>query len=115
MPLEDSTVPLEESPHTKSTQITLKVPTEFLTDFDSITNQLGYPRNEAIREAMRRFVDWGHQKVNERHPERAMGLAQGIFGNIFGGLMNDVKKLEQESALPEKPGQNSTRQPKKPG
>ncbi len=86
-----------------------------MNDFDSITNQLGYPRNEAIREAMRRFVDWGHQKVNERHPEKAMGLVQGIFGDVFGSLMNEAKKLDQKSALPEKIGQNSGQHLKKPG
>lgn len=94
---------MTEEPNVKSTQITLKVPSPFLTDFDSVTQQLGYPRNEAVREAMRRFLDWGYQKVNERHPERAMAMVQGAIGGIFGGLMEEAKKLEQSGALPEQP------------
>ena len=94
---------MTEEPKEKSTQVTLKIPSSFLTDFDLVTEQLGYPRNEAIREAMRRFLDWGYQKVNERHPERQMGLVQGMFGSIFGGLMEEAKKLEQSETLPVKP------------
>ncbi|HEY4673013.1 MAG TPA: ribbon-helix-helix domain-containing protein [Nitrososphaerales archaeon] len=83
--------------------ITLKVPTSFLKDFDTVTEQLGYPRNEAIREAMRRFVDWGYQKVNERHPERAMGLVQGVVSSLFGGIIEESKKLEGINAPSEQP------------
>ncbi|MDG7000207.1 MAG: hypothetical protein JRN15_13970 [Nitrososphaerota archaeon] len=77
-----------------SVQVTLKVPTAFLKEFDDITAQLGYPRNEAVREAMRRFVDFGYQKINERHPEKAMGLVQGMMSSIFGGIAQEMSKLE---------------------
>ncbi len=103
---------MSEEPKDKSTQVTLKIPSSFLTDFDSVTEQLGYPRNEAIREAMRRFLDWGYQKVNERHPERQMGLVQGMFGSMFGGLIEEAKRLEQAGPLAAKPAQNQLEEPK---
>ncbi len=78
-----------------STQITLKIPTAFLQEFDEITSQLGYPRNEAVREAMRRFLEWGFQKANERHPERQMELVQGMLSSLFGGLAQEAKKFEE--------------------
>jgi len=55
---------------------------------------------------MRRFLDWGYQKLNERHPERAMAMFQGAIGGIFGGLMEEAKKLEQAGALPEQTGRH---------
>lgn len=87
----------EESTGT-SVQVTLKIPAAFLKEFDEITAQLGYPRNEAVREAMRRFVDFGYQKINERHPEKAMGLVQGMMGSIFGGIAQEMSKLENSQA-----------------
>lgn len=90
----------EELAEKSSTQVTLKVPTAFLKYFDEITEQLGYPRNEAIRESMRRFVEWGYQKVNERYPERQMGAIQGIIGTLFGGIMEQAKKLDELDELP---------------
>lgn len=93
---------MSEEHQGKSTQITLKVPTDFLKDFDETAAQLGYPRNEAVREAMRRFLDFGYQKLNERHPERAMGMVQGMIGSIFGGIMEEAKKLESVSPEPKK-------------
>lgn len=85
---------MSEEPQSKSTQITLKIPTDFLKDFDQTCAQLGYPRNEAVREAMRRFLDFGYQKLNERHPERAIGLVQGMISSVFGGVMEEAKRLE---------------------
>lgn len=104
----------EDSPD-KSVQITLKVPFAFLKEFDEIAALLGYPRNEAIRESMRRFTDWGYQKVNERHPERAMGMMQGMFSALFGGIAAESEKLQNVKALPDKNKEQprSNRGPKK--
>ena len=101
---------MTEEPPGRSTQITLKVPTDFLKDFDSISGQLGYPRNEAVREAMRRFLDWSYQKMNERHPERAMGLAQGMISSLFGGIIEESKKLESTGSLSQKQVETKTSQ-----
>ena len=85
---------MTEEPSDTSIQVTLKVPAAFLKEFDDISGQLGYPRNEAVREAMRRFVDWGFQKVNERHPEKSIALVQGMIGSMFGGIIQEANKLE---------------------
>lgn len=39
--------------------ISIRVPPKMLKYFDSITKKRGYNRQEAIRESMRRFTNWG--------------------------------------------------------
>ncbi|MGQ9691837.1 MAG: ribbon-helix-helix domain-containing protein [Thermoproteota archaeon] len=47
----------EERATGKSVQVTLKIPESFLKRFDEVVEASGYSRNEAIREAMRRFEE----------------------------------------------------------
>jgi hypothetical protein len=64
---------------------------------------------------MRRFADWGYQKVNERHPERQIGAVQGMFSALFSGLAAESQKLQNITALPDKTSEQprSRQAPKK--
>jgi Ribbon-helix-helix protein, copG family. len=47
----------EAKKESKTVRVTLKVPKDLLERFDEVAKALGYRRTEAIKEAMRRFMD----------------------------------------------------------
>jgi len=94
---------MEEDQQIKSKQVTLKVPEAFLKRFDEVSEMLGYTRNEAIREAMRRFEDQASQKLMSR-PENAAQNIRQMIESIISPILTMTQALEQkEGKKPELP------------
>lgn len=85
-------------------QIVLKMPETFMKRFDEVSEQLGYTRTEAIKEAMRRFQEVNEQKLTQR-PENAAEMMKQIMGAIFAPLAELAKAEESKTidVLPQKP------------
>jgi metal-responsive CopG/Arc/MetJ family transcriptional regulator len=101
----------EERTTSKSVQVTLKVPEDFLKRFEEVSEKLGYSRNEAIREAMRRFEEQASQKLMNR-PENAAQIIRQIMESIITPILSaaeafqrkeDQKKLELPKISREQP------------
>jgi len=77
----------------KSVQVALKIPEAFMKRFDETSEQLGYTRTEAIKEAMRRFQEAGEQRLMQR-PEHASEMMKQMMSTIFTPLMELADKAE---------------------
>jgi len=91
-----------------SAQIILKVPENFLKRFDQMSEQLGYTRTEAIREAMRRFQEQGEQRLMQRPETAAENMKQmmtAVFSPIFemAAKAEETEKLHKKNKLVEVP------------
>jgi hypothetical protein len=86
----------EKAP-SKSVQVTLKVTESFLKRFDEVSEMLGYTRNEAIREAMRRFDDQASQKLMSR-PENVAQNVRQMMESIIAPMLSATQVLEQKEA-----------------
>lgn len=82
----------------KSVQVTLKIPEAFIKRFDETSEQLGYTRTEAIKEAMRRFQEAGEQRLMQR-PERASEMMKQMMSAVFTPLMELANKAEETEKL----------------
>jgi hypothetical protein len=87
----------EEKTGSRSVQVTLKVPESFLKRFDEISEMSGYSRNEAIREAMRRFVEQESQKLMNR-PENVAQTIRQIMESIITPILSAAEILERKEA-----------------
>jgi len=74
-------------------QVTFKVQRDFLERFDRVAEALGYDRTEAIREAMRRFVDEHSRRLGITPEGAVQRLRQVIEEGIVAPLMK-LKGLE---------------------
>lgn len=81
----------------KSVQVTLKVPESFLKRFDEVSEMLGYSRNEAIREAMRRFEEQASQKLMNR-PENVAQTIKQMMESIITPILSVAETFEQKEA-----------------
>ena len=77
-----------------STQLVMKIPTAFMTRFDRIAEELGYTRTEAVKEAMRRFEEWGERRLMGR-PEIAASNMKQMMESIFKPLFEAADKYEK--------------------
>ncbi len=73
-------------------QVVLKIPESFMKRFDDVSDQLGYTRTEAIKEAMRRFQELNEQKVMQR-PENISEQMKQMMSSIFTPII-ELAKLE---------------------
>lgn len=83
----------EDEQFTRTTQVTLKVPTTFIDRFDKVTEALGYSRTEAIRESMRRFLEVGEIKLKER-PEEAFAQMKMFMDALMGSIIQVAEKVD---------------------
>lgn len=74
-------------------QVILKIPEAFMKRFDETSEQLGYTRTEAIKEAMRRFQEMNEQRLMQR-PEYAKETAKQMMSAIFEPIIEMVRKEE---------------------
>jgi len=79
---------------TKTVQVTFKVPKEFLERFDRVAEAVGYDRTEAIREAMRRFLEESERKLRSAPESAAQALRQVIEEGIVAPLMR-LKEVKE--------------------
>lgn len=79
----------------KMVQVTFKVLEPFLKRFDEVAEACGYTRTEAIREAMRRFVEQESQKLMNR-PENVAQTIRQVIENIVAPLMRATEVLTQK-------------------
>lgn len=96
-----------------SVQVILKVPETFLKRFDQTSEQLGYTRTEAIREAMRRFQEQGEQRLMQRPETVAENMRQmmtAVFSPIFemASKAEETEKLHKSKKLIELPPNKAT-------
>ena len=84
-----------------SVQVTLKIPEAFMKRFDDTSEQLGYTRTEAIKEAMRRFQEAGEQRLMQR-PEHASEMMKEMMSAVFTPLMEFANKAEESEKLKQK-------------
>jgi metal-responsive CopG/Arc/MetJ family transcriptional regulator len=79
-------------------QIVLKIPEAFMKRFDYTSEQLGYTRTEAIKEAMRRFQEANEQKVMQR-PENASAMMKEMMSAVFTPIIELANKAEESEKL----------------
>lgn len=66
--------------------------------FDFTSEQLGYTRTEAIKEAMRRFQEANEHKVMQR-PENASAMMKEMMSAVFTPIMEFANKAEESEKL----------------
>jgi hypothetical protein len=66
--------------------------------FDDTSEQLGYTRTEAIKEAMRRFQEANEQKVMQR-PENASAMMKEMMSAVFTPIIELANKAEESEKL----------------
>jgi metal-responsive CopG/Arc/MetJ family transcriptional regulator len=79
-------------------QVVLKIPEAFMKRFDDTSEQLGYTRTEAIKEAMRRFQEANEQKVMQR-PENASAMMKEMMSAVFTPIIELANKAEESEKL----------------
>ena len=79
-------------------QVVLKIPEAFMKRFDNTSEQLGYTRTEAIKEAMRRFQEANEQKVMQR-PENASAMMKEMMSAVFTPIIELANKAEESEKL----------------
>ncbi len=79
-------------------QVVLKIPEAFMKRFDDTSEQLGYTRTEAIKEAMRRFQEANEQKVMQR-PENASAMMKEMMSAVFTPIIELANKAEESDKL----------------
>lgn len=79
-------------------QVVLKIPEAFMKRFDDTSEQLGYTRTEAIKEAMRRFQEAGEQRLMQR-PEHASEMMKQMMSAVFTPLLELANKSEKSEKL----------------
>jgi metal-responsive CopG/Arc/MetJ family transcriptional regulator len=79
-------------------QVVLKIPEAFMKRFDDTSEQLGYTRTEAIKEAMRRFQEANEQKVMQR-PENASAMMKEMMSAVFTPIIELADKAEESEKL----------------
>lgn len=85
----------------RAVQVTFKVPGAFLKRFDEVAEAFGYTRTEAIREAMRRFVEQESQKLMNRPENVAQSIRQIIEEGIIAPLIkiNEILEKREQKGL----------------
>jgi len=84
----------------RAVQVTFKVPEAFLKRFDEVAEAFGYTRTEAIREAMRRFVEQESQKLMNRPENVAQSIRQIIEGIIAPLIkINEILEKREQKGL----------------
>lgn len=89
---------LTEINQQKSVQIILKMSESFMRRFDHTSEQLGYTRTEAIREAMRRFQEQGEQRLMQS-PETAAETMKQMMSAIVTPILEMAQKSEEAARL----------------
>ena len=79
-------------------QVVLKIPEAFMRRFDDTSEQLGYTRTEAIKEAMRRFQEGNEQKLMQR-PENASAVMKEMMSAVFTPIIELANKAEESEKL----------------
>lgn len=79
-------------------QIILKMPEAFMKRFDEASEQLGYSRTEAVKEAMRRFQEANEQRLMQR-PETISEQMKLMMSSILNPIL-ELAKLEESQKSP---------------
>jgi metal-responsive CopG/Arc/MetJ family transcriptional regulator len=79
-------------------QVVIKIPEAFMKRFDDTSEQLGYMRTEAIKEAMRRFQEANEQKLMQR-PENASVMMKEMMSAVFTPILELANKAEESEKL----------------
>lgn len=82
-------------------QIILKMPEAFMKRFDETSEQLGYTRTEAVKEAMRRFQEGNEQRLMQR-PENVSEQMKLMMSSIMTPIL-ELAKFEDAQKSGMKP------------
>lgn len=91
---------LTEKSKENSVQVILKLNSVFMKRFDETSEQLGYTRTEAIREAMRRFQQQGEKRLMQR-PETVAENMRQIMLEVFKPIFEMAAKTQEAEELRE--------------